>query len=64
MIKLKIKNKQDGILTCYSSRKTNTIEHIFGIAKLYQEIKENQPDITDKEIKEIVKRILKKDEEK
>lgn len=64
MIKLKIKSKQDGILTCYSSNKTNTLEHIFGIAKLYQEIKENQPDITDKEIKKIVKIILEKEEEK
>lgn len=59
MIKLFIKEKRNGILTTYIGKRTNAFEHMMGIAKMYMEIKQNRPEVTDKEIKEAVKEIIK-----
>lgn len=63
MLKLKIKEKNDGYLMSYKKNKTSTLEHMMGIAKLYKEIKENQPDVTDEEIHDVVVKLLEKMEE-
>lgn len=63
MLKLKIKAKNEGMLSIYSSKNTNVMEHLMGIAKLYLEIKENQPEVTDEEIHDIVMNMLKEMEE-
>lgn len=63
MIKLVIKEKRDGVLATYMGKHTNTFEHMFGIAKLYMEIKKNRPEVTDKEIKEVVKELIERMEE-
>lgn len=63
MLKLKIKEKNDGYLMSYRNNKTSTIEHMMGIARLYKEIKENQPDVTGEEIHDVVVKLLEKMEE-
>lgn len=49
MIKLKIKDKDEGVSVSITQNDTNTVEHIAGIATLYKSIKENT-DYTDEEI--------------
>lgn len=63
MLKLVIKEKNDGLLLSYNSKKTSTFEHMMGIAKLYKTIKEKQPDVTDEEIHDVVIKILEMEEE-
>lgn len=63
MLKLKIKEKTDGYLMSYRNSKTSTLEHMMGIARLYKEIKENQPDVTGEEIRDVVVKLLEKMEE-
>ena len=63
MIKLVIKEKRDGALVTYIGKHTNTFEHMMAIAKLYMEIKQNRPEVTDKEIDEVVKELIGRMEE-
>lgn len=63
MLKLRIKKTKEGRVLKYQQNKSNTIEHLFAIAKLYQKIRENQPDVTNEEMHEIVMGMLEKLEE-
>ena len=59
MIKFKLKydNTKEKIGVSYNSKKANTLEHIYAIALLWQEITLNA-DMSDKEIHSCVKDYL------
>lgn len=65
MLKLMIKSQKSGVSTLYKAIHTDALEHLIAIAKLYNEIKENQPNFEDEEIAKLVKNFaegMKEDE--
>ena len=59
MIKIKVTEKNGLIGFSYKQRKTNSLEHLFVIANMYNYIKDNT-DMLDEEIANEVKNILEK----
>lgn len=57
MIKIKVKKNNGNLNFKYKSKKSNTIEHLLIIAKMYNFIKDNT-DMLDEEIENEIKKII------
>ena len=65
MIKIKTEynNETDDMLFDYVTKNSHTMEHAIVIAKLWDLISTNQPDMSDAEILQLVYNILKQERE-
>lgn len=57
MLKIKVKKNNDILNFKYKSKKSNTMEHLLIIAKMYNFIKDNT-DMLDEEIENEIKKII------